>query len=208
MRFPRVHLLLALAAFLVPFAQVTAQGSKSDLSFGLVGALNIATIGGDDAGGAESKIGFAIGAFLRKQINQTWAFQGEAEYSMKGTQFSGGGATAKLNLNYIEVPLLFRASANPGESTRPFIEFGPALALKAGCTVSAESGSVSGSVSCSSLGEVKSFDAGLMGGAGFEFPVGSNSLSLGARYNLGLIELGDGASVKNRNLQIVLGLRF
>jgi hypothetical protein len=199
---------IVVAMLLVPLAQGSAQTAGSSLSFGLTGAVNFATLGGDDVSGAESKVGFALGGFLRKTMSDTWAFQGELHYSMKGAQETNNGVTGKLNLNYIEMPLLFRAYAGGASTTRPFIEFGPALALKAGCTLSAESGSTSGSVSCTEFGEIKTFDAGLTGGAGFEFPVGTSKLALGARYTYGLLDIGNGASAQNRNLQIVLGIRF
>lgn len=197
-----------LMTLVLPPAPGRAQPPTRALSLGLTGAVNLATVGGDDAAGAESKAGLAIGAFLRKPMGDNWAFQGEVQYSLKGAKVSDNGLGGKLNLAYIELPLLFRAFAGGGSSTRPFVEFGPSLALKTGCTVSVQGGSVTGSVSCSEFGEVKAFDAGLAGGGGFEFPVGTNTLALGVRYTHGLVDIGDGASVQNRNLQFLLGIRF
>jgi hypothetical protein len=203
----RFRALLLMTVF-VPLSQARPQGSSTALSYGLMGAINSSTFGGSDATGASQKIGFAIGGFVRKDINDTWAFQGELEYTMKGAKQTVGAGTFKAEIDYVEIPLLFRASASRGEMGRPFLEFGPALAFKAGCTLSAESGTVSVSAPCGSGSSIKSFDFGAMAGVGYEFSVGGSKLAIGARYNLGLLDMADNSNAKNRNLQGVVGFRF
>ncbi|MGH7668714.1 MAG: porin family protein [Gemmatimonadaceae bacterium] len=176
-------------------------------SFGLVGALNVASFGGSDASGLDSKVGFSLGGFVRIPMAPMWSFQPELEYAGKGAKASGGSGT--IDLSYVEMPLLFRVASPSSPAGQLFGEFGPALAFKVDCTISASSGGVSASESCADAGsDAKSFDVGGMVGAGYEFPMGSHALSIGVRYNYGLVELSSGSDTKNRNLQFVAGLRF
>ena len=70
---------------------------------------------------------------------------------------------------------------------------------------------MSGEVSCSLLeGEdgtdVKKFVVGLVAGAGLNFSLANNRLfTVGARYNYGLSDLFEDASVQNRAIQLYAG---
>ena len=199
---------LALTA-LVTCSSLGAQGNSERLSFGLIGGLNLSTINGDFTQLAENRAGFSVGGFLRKPISGVLDFQIEGQYSVKGTKFSGLGATATLNLSYFEIPVLLRASAKSNDSFHPFVEGGGAVGLNSSCSFSAGVGSFSGSLSCSGSGaSVKSFDAGLVGGAGIEIPVGTNAVGIGVRYTFGLVSVFDQGSIKNRNLQFLASIRF
>lgn len=208
----RVASLLTMVALALP-ASAHAQMPLPHPSFGLVGALNLSTAAGSDVSGAENRVGFSIGGFVRIPMSPMWSFQPELEYAAKGvkeTDNSGGTpSTATIDLSYLEMPLLFRVSAPSSPAGQLFGEFGPAVAVKVDCSLSATSGGVSASTSCSNFGlDIKSLDFGAMVGAGYEFPMAGHALSLGVRYNFGLAEITSGSNAKNRNLQFVAGLRF
>ena len=74
--------------------------------------------------------------------------------------------------------------------------------------MSGEGGGVTVSFSCNDFGTLKSTDVGALLGAGLEFPVGRQAIIVGARYDFGLIGVGDVSSEKNRNLQFLAGVRF
>jgi hypothetical protein len=196
---------LFLVASVAPMAQGLAQSPNSAVSYGVTGAVNQASFGGSDATYSGSRIGFAIGGFLRKPIDDTWVFQLELQYTTKGTKVSYSGFTSSVDFGYLELPLMFRAFLGGNEKVRPFVEAGPELAVNISCSISASDGTTSQSATCSSIGaSPKSFDAGLIGGAGVEF----GRWSVGVRYDYGLLDVGNGGSFKNRNLQGVLGFRF
>jgi Outer membrane protein beta-barrel domain len=204
----RVASLLSILALAAPTA-ARAQMPLPHPSFGLVGALNVASLGGSDASGLDSKVSFSVGGFVRLPMSPMWSFQPELEYAGKGAKSSDNTGSGSIKLSYLEVPLLFRVAAPSTPAGQLFGEFGPALAFKVDCTVSASSGGVSASTSCANAGaDAKSFDFGGLVGAGYEFPMGSHALSLGVRYNYGFTEVSSGSDVKNRNLQFVAGLRF
>jgi hypothetical protein len=197
-----------LVGVLVTPQAIEAQAVGSGLSFGVIGGVNFSTLSGDDISGNQSKVGFTIGGFLRKSLSASWVFQSELLYVAKGTEMIVNGVTGKVNLNYLELPLLVRGFAGPATALRPFLELGPALSLKTGCTVSAQNGSITQAASCSNFGEVKSFDAGLIVGAGFETALGNSTVGVGVRYNFGLLDIRTGSTATNRNLQVLASIRF
>lgn len=210
----RTHVASVLSglALMMPVA-AHAQSPLPHPSFGLIGAVNLSTVAGSDVSNVDSKAGFSLGAFIRVPMSPMWSFQPELEYAVKGYKVNGnpGGTpmTATLDLNYMEMPLLFRVASPSTPTGQLYGEFGPALAAKVDCSISGTSGGLSISSSCDNFGvHVKSFDVGAMFGAGYEFPMGSHALSIGVRYNYGLVQLTDGKDIKNRNLQFVAGLRF
>lgn len=210
----RTHVASVLSglALMMPVA-ARAQSPLPHPSFGVIGAVNLSTVGGNDVSGVDNKVGFSLGGFVRIPMSPMWSFQPELEYAAKGYKVNdnpgGTPLTGTFDLKYVEMPLLFRVAAPSTPSGQFYGEFGPALAAKVDCTISGTSGGLSMSSSCDNFGvNVKSFDVGAMFGAGYEFPMGSHALSIGVRYNYGLVQLTDGKDIKNRNLQFVAGLRF
>ncbi len=189
-----------------------AQSSSSRTSFGLLGAVNVATLGGSDATGLGNRVAFSAGGFVRIALNPSWSFQPELEYAAKGAQATSNSAgyltVGTLDLRYLEIPLLFRVTATSSPSVRLYGELGPAFAVELDCTITGAGAGVSVSESCSDYSSVSSFDVGAMVGGGFEFPIDTHSLSLGVRYNYGLTDIATDTDAKNRNLQFVAGLRF
>lgn len=57
---------------------------------------------------------------------------------------------------------------------------------------------------------VKSYDLGLIGGAGISMPVGNHRVFLEAKYNFGVLDTSDteGESLKNRGIRITTGFYF
>lgn len=199
-----------LSALLVGFpAYAGAQMGLPHPSFGFVGALNVASFGGSDASGVDSKVSFSLGGFARIPMSPLWSFQPELEYAGKGAKASDNSGSGSVDLSYIEVPLLFRVAPPSTPAGQFYAEVGPAAAFKIDCSISGSSGGISASTSCDNAGlDVKSFDFGGVVGAGYEFPMSGMGLSIGVRYNYGFVELFDGSNTKNRNLQFVAGLRL
>ena len=206
-----MHSRLLIVPFILAFGAPGYAGAQASqhTSFGLVGAVNLATFGGSDASGAKNRVGFSLGGFARIPMSAMWSFQPEVEYAGKGAKTSDSFATGTVDLSYIEVPLLFRVSAPSTPAGQLYAELGPAVAFKIDCTISGSSGGITVSGSCADAGaDIKTMDVGGVVGAGYEFPLNSMALSIGVRYNYGLTEIASNANTKNRNLQFVAGLRL
>ena len=92
---------------------VNAQGKK-DMSFGVKGGVNFATLTGD-VENASMKVGFHVGGFVEVKISDRFSVQPELLFSTQGAknEFSedlGGGVTYsendKINLSYLNVPVM------------------------------------------------------------------------------------------------------
>lgn len=200
-----------LGALVLP-AALAAQTPKPKIAFGVLGAVNLATVTGSDVPNRSTLVGYSAGAFVRVPFDATWSLQTGAEYAVKGvksTDNSGGTSVEmKVELKYIEIPVLLHAATSDNASYKIYGEAGPAFSFKQGCTATGAAQGITVSFSCNDIGTLKSYDIGAMFGAGVEIPMGAQALLLGARYNLGFIDISDQGSNKNRNLQFLAGLRF
>ncbi len=184
--------------------QASAQGIKG----GVKGGVNLAKLGGSDAGSLETKAGLVAGGFVEFMIGNMFAIQPEVLYSQKGAKESVGGDELKLKIDYVEVPVLLKINIPiEGSNVHPNVYAGPAVAFKASCKFSGSSGGVSFSESCDDAGVmVKSTDFGVAFGGGVSFDVGGAEVGVDVRYTLGLTKIDDEPdpdNVKNKVISIM-----
>ena len=180
---------------------------------GLLAGVNLATFGGDDAEGADTRTGFVGGGYLSLGLTPVLSFRPELLYSMKGAKqsFSEDGitASAEARFDYVEVPLLLAVDLPVTGNIRPQLYAGPALAFRVNCEVAGSGGGITISGDCDDFVEPgeegpRSFDAGAMLGGALKFDLrGGSAFTVGVRYTLGLTEIAEGADTKNRVLGIV-----
>jgi hypothetical protein len=191
-------------------AHAAAQGRS--IRGGPVVGMTSATFGGEDSEDSESKVGLVFGGFLSFGIAGNVALETGAFYSQRGAKFTDQGITAKLKLNYIEVPAHLTVRF-PGTGTiAPFIGAGPALGFKVGCSVSFSGGGASVSSDCNDIedelgSDIKGIDFGLSGTAGVDI----RNIRIALAYFLGLSSIDgaeEGANVKNRVFTLSVGYGF
>jgi len=191
-------LLLLVSIVTFGFSNSYAQ----DIKFGVKAGGNIATLTGD-VEDLKSKFSFHIGGVAEIPITDKLSFQPELLYSSQGAEydegldFGGISANSKINLDYINVPLMakYYVIENLG------VEFGPLV----GFLISAEEDYDGETVDVKD--DLKSIDFGLAAGANYELDFG---LNFGLRYNLGLADISDGSDDKLHNgvLQVSVGYFF
>jgi hypothetical protein len=182
------------------------KSAATEPTFGAVVGVNVATFSGSDASGVKSLAGLAFGAQATFSFSPSVFFQPQVLYSMKGAQETfAGDTTLKVKLNYIEAPLLLGVRLSSAQNrVRPYLVAGPTVAYLASCKVNLSAGGISNEADCAS-GSTKSFDAGVTGGAGLEIATGRVTLSLAARYFLGLTEPIQSSNIKNRGFNVGVG---
>lgn len=127
-------------------------------------------------------------------------FSTEARYTIKGY------ATTQptLDVQYFEVPTLLRLGAISGRTfpVKPFLEVGPAFAIRAHCEVDVN-GSADPCDRTTTLGQdwrVRAFDVSGILGAGLAIRSGQYVTLVGARYDYGFVNIGStGHSVPTKN---------
>lgn len=212
-----VTTLLAIAGLI---ALAPAHAGAQHATLGVKGGLNVANLSVDDPSdsdsGFDSQTDFLAGVFAQFTIGSVFAFQPEVLYSQRGAKSRDDDPATKLNLNYIQLPLLLMARLGSRESPIvPTLYAGPQVSFEMRCQVTGESEGVSLGLDCDDPlldGELqtKKTEYGLVFGGGFEFLYSRLTVHLDVRYNLGLTNLNDSSnasevSVKSRVWSFMLG---
>lgn len=162
---------LSAIIFLLSISQLKAQLPH----FGVKAGLNIANLSGDDVKGVDPLYSYHGGLTLRIGLGEVVAIQGEALYSLKGTDLKD---SSEINLNYLDFPLILRFKM--GEKWRLH------LGAQFGMLLSAEVQSDGKTVGVKN--QFKNVDYSAVAGIEHELPFG---LGFGARYMLSLDSIGD-----------------
>lgn len=199
-----------LAASLTAFGTGSAMAQNGSLSFGPLVGVSLADFHGSDVGSTNSHTSFAAGVFATYTITPNVALEPQLFYVGKGTEVSAGGVTGTFKLDYIEVPVLFKATYPLRGETRvvPSAFAGPAVGFRTTCKIKASSGGTSVEQSCADAGvSIKSTDIAMVFGVGLEI----GPIVLQGRYDLGLTKVDDtspSADVKNQAWIITAGYRL
>lgn len=86
----------------------TLSHAQDSFTGGLIAGITTSTTNGDGAGGFH-KFGISAGGFVARELNQHVGIGFELRFSQKGAADQVGN---KLNLGYIETPLLFTYQLN------------------------------------------------------------------------------------------------
>ena len=180
------------------FAVVAASfAADAQTVFGLKAGVNAANLKfkmGSTSLSYDTKIGAHVGGFANTPVSTNFRFQPEVLFSMEGAKFEG----ASLNLNYINVPLMFQYAASGFHG-----ETGPQVGFL--MSAKGEEDGVSEDVKESFKSTAFSWGVG----AGYTL---ANGLGFNARYNFGLSNIGeaeddeDDFSIKSNVFQF--GLSF
>ena len=188
------------------FGFMDAQETK----FGVKGGVNFATLTGD-AEDVSMKVGFNVGGFVEIKVSDKFSVQPELLYSTQGarteiSEFDGFNFDAKVNLGYLNIPIMARYYV----ANKFSLEAGPQVGFLLSAKGKAEvmEGGVTTSAEEDIKDEFESIDFGVNFGAGYDF---TKNLSANVRYNFGLTNIAkDSGNDKANNsvLSLSLGYKF
>ena len=184
------QLILAFCFFSISIGNLKAQESKFDNSnFGIKGGYNLAAVSYDGESETGQRHAFHIGLYGESFINENLAVQIEFIYSQQGYEVNDNGGTFTQKLNYINIPLMFKAY--PSENF--FLEVGPQIGLAISHKETYDTGF--NLFDTSQEFDPNNFDYGVNFGGGFKI---DPNISLGVRYHLGLGDIYDEGKPQNR----------
>lgn len=213
--------LLALLTIACLAALIPAGAWAQEITVGGKGGLNISNLSVDAPDdpdfGFDSQTDFLVGGFVQFSLGQSFAVQPEVFYSQRGAKSKNDDPAIKLNLNYIEIPLLLMARLTSREAPMyPFLYAGPQVSFETRCQVTGEEDGVSVGFDCDAPEldgglETAKTDFGLVFGGGLEILYSRLTIQLDARYRLGLTNLNASenaseVSVKSRGWSFMLGV--
>jgi hypothetical protein len=191
---------------------ITSIGfAQLGFSKGIIGGLNIATLGGSDApGNAKSVSGYAAGVYLEFSPPGPLAIEAEGLYSLKGSKADVGAVpqlqlparTSTTSLAYVDIPVLLKFSL-PVPVVSPYLCAGPMFSTLLTAKQKYEGTGVT-STETDVKDQYPKSDFGLVFGAGISF----SSLRVDARYNMGMSTLDKNGNLKmyNRVISLYAGL--
>ncbi len=183
-----------LVALATTFLLTTAVNSQN-INLGLKGGLNVYNINNDNNSEYDSKLGFHAGLIGHIHLTRQFAVQPELVYSVQGAKYTNGGIESKLNLGYINIPVLLQYMFDNGFRLQAGPQIGFMLNAKT------EIGDVKTDVKDG----FKTVDFGLGFGAGYVTPSG---FGIDARYNLGLSNINENDAVKSTNRGFQAGVFY
>ena len=187
----------AVLGCLVAGAQSHHDTYSPHAEFGLKAGLNIANLHIQNASSPDAKLGFNAGGLAHIHLSKQFALQPEIMYSNQGAKETISNSDYKVNLHYINIPVL--AQLMVGDGFR--IETGPQLGLLVSARQKTEG------VSTDIKDSYKTADFGWAFGLGYITHAG---VGIDARYNLGISNINNVSStnVNNRVFQVGLFYQF
>lgn len=181
--------------FLISFVTIPllSQAQMGDSRFGVKAGVNLSNFNRGDVGTQNMRIGFNLGLFTELAVGENFSIQPELLLSTKGNRatygMSGGvpdilnvEGDVKTNLTYIDIPIL--AKVTIGEVFN--IHVGPYASYLIGANASGDGDVFNGSNEID-RDNFKTWDYGLAAGLGVDLDV----VTIGGRYNLGLVNVAD-----------------
>jgi Outer membrane protein beta-barrel domain len=165
-------------------------------NLGVKGGLNIYNINNDNSSTYDTKTGFNLGLIGHVHLTRQIALQPEAYYSLQGAKYTTLGIDTKINLSYINVPVLLQYMFDNGFR----LQAGPQI----GFLINAESKTSNTNVSI--MNNLKKVDFALSAGIGYVHP--PSGFGIDARYNFGLSNINKSSSTKSTNQGFQIGAFF
>jgi len=166
---------------------VTGTLSAQSVNIGVKGGLNVYNV--TDNSQFNSKAGVHLGLLGHVHLATHWALQPEIVYSSQGAKF--GESNNRLNLDYLNVPVLFQYMFDNGFR----LQAGPQLGFLVNANTHV------GESKMDVKDDYKTVDLGLSFGGSYVHP--PSGFGIDARYNLGLTDIHRGTSEhKNNGFQL------
>ncbi|TRW24705.1 PorT family protein [Flavobacterium zepuense] len=189
----------------------TAKAQETKL--GVKAGVNFANFTGD-VEGSKSRTGFNAGFVAEFKLSENFSIQPELLYSQQGTRFEESGSVSGISyrleekgkFDYLALPVVAKYYIIEGLS----LHAGPQVSYLLKADVES-TGSASTGESYSETLDLKDYsnkvDFALVGGAGYDLPIG---VFFEARYVAGISKIGkDGDSkVRNGVFQLSVGYKF
>lgn len=185
-----------ISLFALGFVLAISSFAQERAKFALKGGLNVSTLNvvdSDDDDEIDSKIGLHIGATAHLHLSPQWALQPELQYSQEGAEAGG----AKINLDYINIPVMVQYMFNNGFR----LEAGPQLGLLVNSKYKDDDFEEDAGDDFKTTNVSLGFGLNYLSYSGF---------GAGARYNLGLSDISEDGDtkIKGNTLQISLFYMF
>lgn len=196
--------LLIVCLLLVSIASSHTAFAQVQFSLGIKGGVNFANLDVNSSVSAnyKNRTGFHGGAFALFKVT-AFAVQPELIFSQQGSKVSFSSQDINANFSYLNIPIMAKFYLPLGLN----LQLGPQFGFLT--TAESDYNPLTGTFQTTDMKEYyKNSDVSIAMGIGWDLPM---KLSIDARYNLGVTEIEDNASLsqtKNQVFQISLGYKL
>ncbi|HOZ50300.1 MAG TPA: porin family protein [Chitinophagaceae bacterium] len=178
---------------------------KAMLGFRLMPTVTAMKIQTSSGGSYQSQavLGFGIGGVAGYSITEHLGIQGEVMYNSLSQKYVLSNSVNKINLRYLNIPVLLSINTGRSNSVNANIVLGPQVGFSVGSKLSS-----TGSDSVQAVLAVKKSDFGFAYGAGIDFGLNPNKtfrLAMGFRGVYGLFNIANSNSSNSNNSYYILG---
>ncbi len=191
-------LIVLMTAFLFT-GIASSQHSNSPaghVNIGIKGGVNIYNVHNDNSINYDPRVGYHFGLLGHIHLNNHFAIQPEIVYSAQGAKYKVESETAKFNLDYINVPVLFQYMFDNGLR----LQAGPQVGFLIGAKSKINSNTTD------VKNDLNSIDFAVSIGASYVFP--PTGFGIDARYNLGLSNINNNGTVNSTNWGFQFGMFY
>ena len=148
-------------------------------------------------------LGYGFGGIIGYNFSKHIGIQAEVLYSSLSQRYTSGGQKQRLDLSYINIPLLLTLNTNSFGRFNLNVVAGPQIGINTGSRIKTENGE--GVDTVQAIVAVKPADLGIAYGAGVDFGI-TNSLRLGVGFRgvLGLLDISDNNKTATTNQYYIL----
>lgn len=153
----------------------------------------------------EGKFGYGVGGFLGYNLSKHAGIQAEALYFAISQTNTDQGVTRKVDLKYLNIPLLLLLNTGKAKPVNLSVVAGPQIGLSAGSNVKTTGGD--GSTTQEAVLVVKKGDLGFAYGAGLDFGINAKKtirLGIGFRGVFGLLDISDDSQTTSGESYMIL----
>ena len=200
---------MRIIATLAVLGMVCSHSARAQgLEKGVRGGINLSTTNttGEGEMAPDWLLRGVVGGFVTWQAVSWMELQPEVFYSMKGAKVEESGLTAKLLLDYIDVPILARFSRGAPNARSWYVVAGPSFAYLLRARTRADFGSATEEIDV--IEDVERFDLGIVAGGGLEL----GRIVIDGRYIHGSTDIdkdtSDDVKVTNRTVSLTVGFKF
>jgi len=170
---------------------ITVVATAQHANIGIKGGLNAYTIKNDNNDNINPFLGFHFGLVGHIHMSDQFAVQPEVVYSMQGSTYNEDGNEVDLNLNYVNIPLLFQYMFDNGFR----LQAGPQLGILANAKMRI------GNLEINIEDAYEPIDLGISFGLSYFNP--NSNFGYDLRYNHGLsdISTSNNSEIFNRGFQ-------
>jgi len=199
-----VAFLIAIGTVNVLKAQEAAPANKEDHKCRWeAGARFLPTFTQFDVRNAEGGVvkgefvmGYGVGGYIGCNFNKNVGVMGEVLYNSLSQKYEDKGLARKININYVNIPLLLSLNTDRYAPINFNVVAGPQIGINAGADVSGNTSNNGEVDTVKAVLAVKQGDLGVAYGAGIDFGGRDVRFGLGFRGVYGLLDVSDKSKSK------------